>query len=179
MLIIVWLNGAGLIRIAYNREKEEKALKEKKTLVNVIKKVPIASKKMIPLAGKLAGNVLKSLDLLEHTSKIAKPFVDDFRTKSIENSKKIFATQVVIDDEYVIEIKSADLKGTGQTQEEALNAFMRALIHLWESQVLSPDKKIRKEQLKLISKMSAIADKSDNLCIDLKRYIFRIHYPKT
>lgn len=153
-------------------------MKEKKTLINVIQKVPIASKKIIPLAGKWAGNLLKSLDLLEHTSKVAKPFVDDFRNKSVEKSKKIFATQVVVNDEYVIEIKSAHIKGKGQSQEEAFSAFMRALIHLRESQVLSPDKKIQKEQLKLITKLNAIAENSDNLCIDLRRYIFRIHYPK-
>lgn len=120
---------------------------------------------------KKLGGIFDALDILEHTSRLAQPFVQDARAKSIENAKRIYAHQYVEDGLCTIIIEKAEIIARGASFEEAFEKFIERLKDLRENKVVSSNKKTRAIQKKLIDKIDRILSEGD----DLKPYIFRIH----
>ena len=134
--------------------------------MNIIKKVAPTVKKIAP---KLV-NILSSIDLLENTTAIAKPFVEDVRNKNIEKSKRIHALQAEKDGKVIISMEKAGILVIEKTEEEAFKHFIYKLINLKEKRILSDNKKIRREQLILIEKINSILSDGGNI----EDYIYRI-----
>jgi hypothetical protein len=137
-----------------------------KKIVKPLSKISPAIKKVIPSVG----NFLGALDLVDNIVRLAKPFVDDVRDKSIEESKKIYAYQINTDEGVRVYKKKVDIEITADTEEEAFRIFVKELNNLRNNRMLSSNKKIQKEQMKLIRKIDDIV-KSDE---DFKKYLFRI-----
>lgn len=139
-----------------------------KKILDVTKKATPAMKKVVPVLS----TAINSIDMLENTSKIAKPFVDDARTKGIEKSKIIEAYQTTDGDKIIIAIEEAGIIAISECEDSAFELFVSKLEKLREKRVLNSDRKIKKEQKKLIDKISMIVDDEG----DLRNYIYRTEY---
>lgn len=137
-----------------------------KKILKPLSKVSPAVKKVIPTVG----NFLGALDLVDNIVRLAKPFFDDARSKNIEESKKIYAYQINTDEGVTLYKKKVNIEITANNEEEAFRIFIKQLNDLKNNRMLSSNKKIQKEQMKLIKKIDDIA-KSDE---DFKKYLFRI-----
>ncbi|MDF1618786.1 hypothetical protein, partial [Petrocella sp. FN5] len=136
--------------------------------LDLSKKATPAIKKVIPAIS----TAINSIDVLENTSKIAKPFVDDARIKGIEKSKIIEAHQTFDGDNTIIAIERAGIKAISENEDSAFELFVSKLERLREKRVLSSDKKIRKEQKKIIDKVSMIIGDQG----DIRNYIYRTEF---
>jgi hypothetical protein len=140
-----------------------------------LKKILALTKKVTPVVKKAIPGIstaINSIDVLENTSKIAKPFVDDARIKGIEKSKRIEAQQTLDGDKIIISIEKAGIIAISENEELAFQLFVSKLEKLKEKRVLNSDKKIRKEQKKLIDKVSMILEDQG----DIRNYIYRIEF---
>lgn len=140
-------------------------MKTLKKIADVTKKASPSLKKVLPLLS----TALNSLDLLEHTSKLAKPFIEDARIKGIEKSKIIYAQQKEEGDRVIIAIEKAGLIAISGDEEGAFELLMSKLLRLKEKRILNSDKKIQKEQKKLIDKMNWIVEDQG----EIRNYIYR------
>lgn len=137
-----------------------------KKMISPLSKLAPAAKKIIPTIG----NFLSALDLVDNIVRLAKPFFDDVRDKSIEDSKKIYAYQINTDESVTVYKKKVDIEITADTEAEAFKKFIMELENLKDRRMLSSNKKIQREQIKLIKKLDDI-EKSEE---DFKKYLFRI-----
>ena len=137
----------------------KKAIKSAKSILPVIKKM-----------GPAISKITNSVDLLENTSDLAKPFLEDARSKSIEKSKRIFAFQTVVEDQVKIAIPKAGLSISEANEALALEHFVKRLEKLRDSKILNSDKKIQKAQKILIDKLNQIRNDEG----EIKDYIYRI-----
>ncbi|VDN46658.1 protein of unknown function [Petrocella atlantisensis] len=141
-----------------------------KKILDLSKKATPAIKKVMPAIS----TAINSIDVLENTSKIAKPFVDDARIKGIEKSKIIEAHQTFDGDNTIIAIERAGIIAISESEDSAFELFVSKLERLREKRVLSSDKKVRKEQKKIIDKVSMIIGDQG----DIRNYIYRTEFTK-
>lgn len=141
-------------------------MKRVKKLLKSAKKIGPAAKKITPVLS----NVLSLLDIADHTTQIIKPFVDDMREKTLEQSKIIYAYQSVDQDKVIISIEQAGIISTGINEELTLKSFVVALTTLQDKKVLSHQKTIRKNQEALINQINRILSDGGKV----EDYIYRI-----
>ena len=141
-------------------------MKKIKNITASFSKIGLKSKKVIPVLG----NFLSTLDLVDNIFRFAKPFFDDARDKNIEESKKIYAYQVNTLDKVIIYKSKVGIEISGDNEEDAFRSFAQEIKELKEKRKVSSNKKIRKEQLKLIRKIDNIEKDNE----DFQKYLYRI-----
>lgn len=137
-----------------------------KKIIKPLSKLGPMTKKVIPTIG----NFLSAIDLVDNIVRLAKPFFDDVRDKSIEDSKKIYAYQINTFDCVTVYMKNTNIEVSAETEEEAFRVFISKLSDLEKNRILSSNRKIQKEEIKLIKKIDDIRKSGE----DFRKYLFRI-----
>ncbi len=135
-----------------------------------LKKLAKSSK---TLSKKIPGGlntVLTGLDIIENTTKLAKPYIDDAVEAKKELNKRIYVSRIKKHHLVQLFIKDTGVLVHAETDAHAIEKLFEELRDFQKHKIISQDRKMQKAQLSLLAQLEAIENGEGSL----SDYIIRI-----
>lgn len=114
--------------------------------------------------------VLTGLDIIENTTKLAKPYIDDAVEAKKELNKRIYVSRIEAHNQIQLFVKDTGVLVHARTDALAIDKLCEVLQDFQTHKIISQDKKMQKAQLTLLAQLEAIESGDGNLT----DYIIRV-----